>query len=433
MHIGSLELQGSAVLAPLAGVADRAMRELCLSYGAAMVTTEMVSAKGFTMGDRKSRELLKLSDLEHPGAIQLFGYDPTILAEAAKRVEAEFPCEAIDLNMGCPAPKITGNNAGSSLLRDPDLAVSIAKAVVEAVSRPVTVKMRTGWDPDHLVCVDLAKRLEDAGVAALTVHGRTKDQMYAPPVDRSSIKAVVDAVSIPVIANGDVRDGPSAKSMLEETGAAAVMVGRGATGHPWVFEQINAYLKDGTVLPEPTIEEKMQILLDHSAKICEYKGDYIGMRESRKHAAWYIKGMRGAAKFRDSIGKLSTKEELIALTEAAVKDLSISDALVKTLASFADLQEGDLNPALINHTREITVKQEHQPLTVMDTGEGSILMAWFKEDGGSMNIEFLEDGSAEMYVDDEQNDELESFFPATLENLTLFLDAFYSNKNFLEM
>lgn len=319
MHIGSLELQGSAVLAPLAGVADRAMRELCLSYGAAMVTTEMVSAKGFTMGDRKSKELLRLSDLEHPGAIQLFGYDPAILAEAAKRVEAEFPCEAIDLNMGCPAPKITGNNAGSSLLRDPDLAVSIARAVVEAVDKPVTVKMRTGWDPDHLVCVELAKRLEDAGVAALTVHGRTKDQMYAPPVDRSSIKAVVDSVSIPVIANGDVRDGPSAKSMLEETGAAAVMVGRGATGHPWVFEQINAFLKDGTVLPEPPIEEKMQILLDHSAKICEYKGDYIGMRETRKHAAWYIKGMRGAAKFRDSIGKLSTKEELVALTEAVIE------------------------------------------------------------------------------------------------------------------
>ncbi len=319
MKIGDLELQGSAVLAPLAGVSDRAMRELCLSYGAAMVTTEMVSAKGFTMGDRKSKELLLLSDLEHPGAIQLFGYDPTILAEAAKRVEAEFPCEAIDINMGCPAPKITGNNAGSSLLRDLDRATAIAEAVVKAVSKPVTVKMRTGWDPDNLVCVDLAKRLEDVGVAALTVHGRTKDQMYAPPVDRSSIKAVVDAVSIPVIANGDVKDGPSAKSMMEETGADAVMVGRGATGRPWVFEQINAYLKDGTILPEPPIEEKMQLLLNHSEKICEYKGNYIGMRETRKHAAWYIKGMRGAAKFRDSIGKLSTKEELIALTEAVIE------------------------------------------------------------------------------------------------------------------
>lgn len=319
MRIGTLELSSSVVLAPLAGVSDRAMRELCLSYGAAMVTTEMVSAKGFTMGDRKSRELLKLSDLEHPGAIQLFGYDPTILAEAARRVEAEFPCEAIDLNMGCPAPKITGNCSGSALLRDLDLATSIAEAVVNAVEKPVTVKMRTGWDPDHLVCVELAKRLEAVGVAALTVHGRTKEQMYAPPVDRASIKAVVDAVSIPVIANGDVRDGPSARSMLDETGAAAVMVGRGATGRPWVFEQINAYLNDGTLLPDPPIEEQMCILLAHSQKICEYKGDYIGMRETRKHAAWYIKGMRGAAKFRESIGTLSNRDELIALTEAVIE------------------------------------------------------------------------------------------------------------------
>lgn len=315
MQIGSVELQGSAVLAPLAGVADRAMRELCLSYGAAMVTTEMVSAKGYTMRDRKSKELLRLSELEHPGAVQLFGYDPATVAEAAAAAEKEFSFETLDLNMGCPAPKITGNRGGSSLLKDVPLAVEIAAAVVAAVDKPVTVKMRTGWDPDHLVCVDLAKRLEDVGVAALTVHGRTKEQMYAPPVDRASIKAVVDAVSIPVIANGDVRDGPSAASLLEETGAAAVMVGRGAMGRPWVFEQIDAYLKDGTLLPEPPVEERMQVLLRHAAKIVEYKGEYIGMRETRKHAAWYIKGMRGAAQFRNEIGMLSTMEELETLTQ----------------------------------------------------------------------------------------------------------------------
>lgn len=319
MKIGTVELGGAAVLAPLAGVADRAMRELCLSYGAAMVTTEMVSAKGYTMGDRKSKALLQLSELEHPGAVQLFGYDPAILAEAARQVEAEFPCEAIDLNMGCPAPKITGNKGGSSLLREPDLAVEIAAAVVQAVDLPVTVKMRTGWDADHLVCVELAKRLEDAGVAAITVHGRTKDQMYAPPVDRASIKAVVDAVSVPVIANGDVRDGPSAKSMLEETGAAAVMVGRGAMGRPWAFTQINAYLEDGTLLPEPPIEEKMRVLMGHIEKLCEYKGEFIGMREARKHAAWYIKGMRGAAQYRNRIGTLSTMEDLKKLTDEVIE------------------------------------------------------------------------------------------------------------------
>ena len=319
MKIGTVELGGAAVLAPLAGVADRAMRELCLSYGAAMVTTEMVSAKGYTMGDRKSKALLQLSELEHPGAVQLFGYDPAILAEAARQVEAEFPCEAIDLNMGCPAPKITGNKGGSSLLREPDLAVDIAAAVVQAVDLPVTVKMRTGWDADHLVCVELAKRLEGAGVAAIPVHGRTKDQMYAPPVDRASIKAVVDAVSVPVIANGDVRDGPSAKSMLEETGAAAVMVGRGAMGRPWVFTQINAYLEDGTLLPEPPIEEKRRVLMGHIEKLCEYKGEFIGMREARKHAAWYIKGMRGAAQYRNRIGTLSTMEDLKKLTDEVIE------------------------------------------------------------------------------------------------------------------
>ncbi len=319
MKIGTVELGGAAVLAPLAGVADRAMRELCLSYGAAMVTTEMVSAKGYTMGDRKSKALLQLSDLEHPGALQLFGYDPDTLAEAARRAQDEFPCEVIDLNMGCPAPKITGNRAGSFLLRDPDLAVDIAAAVVNAVDKPVTVKLRTGWDEEHLVCVELAKRLEEAGVSAITVHGRTKEQMYGPPVDRASIKAVVDAVSIPVIANGDVRDGPSASSMLEETGAAAVMVGRGAMGRPWAFAQINAYLKDGTVLPEPPIEEKMRVLQEHIEKLCEYKGEFIGMREARKHAAWYIKGIRGAAQYRNRIGALSTLDDLKSLTEEVMK------------------------------------------------------------------------------------------------------------------
>ena len=318
MKIGPVELNGQAVLAPLAGVADRAMRELCLSYGAAMVTTEMVSAKGYTMRDCKSKELLRLSDIEHPGAIQLFGYDPHIVAEAAKAAVGEFDCEIIDINMGCPAPKITGNRGGSSLLKDPALAVSIAAEVVKAVDKPVTVKMRTGWDADHLVCAELAQRLEDVGVAALTVHGRTKEQMYAPPVDRASIKAVVDAVSIPVIANGDVRDGPSAKSMLDETGAAGVMVGRGAMGRPWCFRQINAFLNDGTILPEPSVEERMQVLLQHAAKIVEYKGEYIGMRETRKHAAWYIKGMRGAAQFRHEIGQLSTMDELKALTEKVI-------------------------------------------------------------------------------------------------------------------
>lgn len=296
----------------MAGVADRAMRELCLDYGAAAVTSEMVSAKGFSMGDKKSAELLTLSERERPAAIQLFGDDPKILEKAAK-MAMEYGPDFIDINMGCPAPKIAGNGGGSALLKNPALAQEIARAVVDAVDIPVTAKIRTGWDNDSIVCVEMAKRLEDVGIAAITVHGRTKDQMYAPPVNVDAIRDVKAAVSVPVIGNGDVVDGPSAALMMERTGCDAVMVGRGALGRPWVFYQINAYLSETRVLPEPPVAERMRVMLQHIQTLCEYKGDYIGMREARKHAAWYIKGMRGAAGFRRDIGLLSSMEELEAL------------------------------------------------------------------------------------------------------------------------
>ncbi len=296
----------------MAGVADRAMRELCLDYGAAAVTSEMVSAKGFSMGDKKSAELLTLSERERPAAIQLFGDDPKILEKAAK-MALEYGPDFIDINMGCPAPKIAGNGGGSALLKNPALAQEIARAVVDAVDIPVTAKIRTGWDNDSIVCVEMAKRLEDVGIAAITVHGRTKDQMYAPPVNVDAIRDVKAAVSVPVIGNGDVLDGPSAALMMERTGCDAVMVGRGALGRPWVFYQINAYLSETRVLPEPPVAERMRVMLQHIQTLCEYKGDYIGMREARKHAAWYIKGMRGAAGFRRDIGLLSSMEELEAL------------------------------------------------------------------------------------------------------------------------
>ena len=309
MKLGNVTLSGNAVLAPLAGVADRAMRELCLSYGAAMVTTEMVSAKGFTMNDAKSTELLTLSASEHPAAIQIFGYEPETMARAAEKALAFGP-EVIDINMGCPAPKIANNGSGSALLKDPALAEKIARAVVQAVDIPVTVKYRIGWDPDHNVAVEMGKRMEDAGVAAITVHGRPREQMYAPPVDVESIRAVKQAVSIPVFANGDVRDGLTAAKMLENTGCDGVMVGRGAMGRPWVFQQINAFLSGEHNLPEPPVSERMRVMMKHAQLLCEYKGEYIGMRETRKHAAWYIKGVRGAAQYRRDIGMLSSMEDL---------------------------------------------------------------------------------------------------------------------------
>ena len=313
MFIGNVEIEGKALLAPMAGVADRAFRELCVSYGAAGVTSEMVSAKGFTMGDRKSKALLMLSDAERPAAVQIFGDNPKILAEAARNV-LEFNPNWIDINMGCPAPKIAGNGGGASLMKDPKLAQDIARAVVSELDNtgvPVTVKFRTGWDADHINCVEFAKRMEDVGVAAVTVHGRTKEQMYAPGINYDAIAAVKKAVSIPVIGNGDVVDGPTSSVMLERTGCDAVAVGRGAQGRPWVFQQINGYLSpELRVIPEPPMSEIMRVMINHVQKICEYKGETIGMKEARKHAAWYVRGVRGAAQFRADIGKLSTMEEL---------------------------------------------------------------------------------------------------------------------------
>ena len=310
MKIGNLEIDSrSAGLAPMAGVADMAFRELCVEYGATYVVSEMVSSKGLTMCDRKSKKLLVLSDKERPAAAQIFGNDPQIMAESA-RSTLQFNPDVIDINMGCPAPKIAGNGGGSALLKDPVLAEKIIKAVVDAVDIPVTVKIRIGWDSDNINAVEMAKRAENAGAKAITVHGRTKMQMYAPPVDTDTIALVKKSVSIPVIANGDITDGISAAKMIEKTNCDYLLVGRGALGRPWVFSQISAYLKNEVVLPEPPLSEQMRVMVKHIERICEYKGEKVGIREARKHAAWYIKGIRGAASYRQQVGALSSVDEL---------------------------------------------------------------------------------------------------------------------------
>ncbi|MCR5688982.1 MAG: tRNA dihydrouridine synthase DusB [Clostridiales bacterium] len=309
MYIGNVPINGPAVLAPMAGVADRAFRELCVSYGAAYCVTELVSSKGMTMGDRKSLELLKLSDSERPAAAQIFGNDPDVMAQAAEMAMSVKP-EVIDINMGCPAPKLVKNGYGSALMKDPKLIGRIVRAVVDAVDVPVTVKIRSGTDSGNITAVAAALEAEAAGASAVTVHGRTAAQMYAPPVDRSVIREVKSAVRIPVIGNGDVADGESAKSMIEETGCDLVMVGRGAQGRPWVFSQINAYLKDGAVLPDPPPREKMDIMLSHIAKLCEYKSERIGMNEARKHAIWYTKGIRNSVRFRRELAAVTSMETL---------------------------------------------------------------------------------------------------------------------------
>lgn len=309
MKIGTVEIKGKAVLAPMAGVADRAFRELCVDWGASYVVSEMISSKGVTMGDRKSRELSFLSEAERPAAVQIFGSDPKIMASSVERVMESRP-EIIDINMGCPAPKIAGNGGGASLMKNPELAEEIVRAVVRESPVPVTVKIRSGWDFETINAVEMAKRAEAAGASAVTVHGRTRAQMYAPPVNTDIIAEVKKAVSVPVIGNGDIADCCSAALMLENTNCDLVMVGRGALGAPWVFSQINAYLEYGRVIPEPPVTEKMRVMLKHIGKICEYKGEYVGMREARKHAAWYTKGLRGAAKYRRELGALTSVAQL---------------------------------------------------------------------------------------------------------------------------
>lgn len=320
MEIGNLKIKGCAALAPMAGVADRAFRELCVSYGAAYVVSEMISSKGVSLGDRKSKALMQLSDEERPAGVQIFGNDPSVMAQSVKTVLGVSP-DFVDINMGCPAPKIAGNGGGASLMRHPQLAKEIVEAVVAACgSVPVTVKIRSGWDFENLNAVEMAQNAEKAGAVAVTVHGRTRQQMYASPVDHQMIAEVKKSVSIPVIGNGDIVDGPSAAKMLEETNCDFLMVGRGALGRPWVFSQINAYLQNGIILPEPPVSERMRVMVKHVRKICEYKGERIGIREARKHAAWYAKGIRGAAKYRKDLSMIESVEQLEELAFKITKE-----------------------------------------------------------------------------------------------------------------
>ncbi len=318
MKLGNTELKERAALAPMAGITDRAFREICISYGASYVTSEMISAKGLTMGDRKSGFLMKIGEKEMPASIQIFGCEPDTLALAAKAAE-QTGCIAVDINMGCPAPKVAGHGGGAALMKEPELAAKIAETCVKSVGIPVTCKIRSGWDENSINAVELARMLESAGAAAITVHGRTRRQMYAPPVNYDIIKEVKKAVKIPVTGNGDIIDGESARYMYEYTGCDHVMIGRGALGRPWIFKNINEYFETGIMPPDPPIEERMSVMLKHIELLCEYKGEYVGMREARKHAGWYIKGMRGAASFRREIGALETREQLKELAEKVIK------------------------------------------------------------------------------------------------------------------
>lgn len=319
MKIKNVEIKNGLCLAPMAGIADRAFRELCIRYGAGYTVTEMVSAKGFTMGDKKSRELLVLGEIENPAGAQIFGDDPEIMSQAAIKC-LDFKPQIIDINMGCPAPKIAMNGGGASLMKKPELAGEIIKAVTEAVDIPVTVKIRKGWDDENINAVELAEIAEKNGASAITVHGRTRMQMYSGTVDYDIIAKVKQAVSIPVIGNGDIRDEQSATMMFEKTNCDAIMIGRGALGNPWIFQRLNAYFSECRVLPEVSVSEKMVVMLRHIEKIIEYKGEYTAMREARHHAAYYTKGLHGSAAFRREMGQLETYEQLQELAFRIAKD-----------------------------------------------------------------------------------------------------------------
>jgi len=319
MKIGSLVPDNNIFLAPMAGVTDMPFRILCKEQGCGFVCTEMISARGMYYDDAKTWQLAELAGAELPAAVQIFGSEPEIMAFAAEKLN-DSAADVIDINMGCPTPKITKNGDGCALMLKPGLAGEIIRAVVSASKKPVTVKIRKGWDDGHVNAVELAVLAEKCGAAAVTVHGRTREQFYSGQADWEIIREVKKAVSIPVIGNGDVRSPEDAARMLEYTGCDGVMVGRGAQGNPWIFKRIIHFLRTGQVLPEPDIEEKKAMMLRHLDMMIEYKGEYIGVREMRKHIAWYIKGCKNSARLREKVFRAESYKEVAGLIRAFGED-----------------------------------------------------------------------------------------------------------------
>ncbi len=309
LQIGNVTLENNLVLGPMAGVTDLPFRLLCKEQGAGLLCMEMVSAKGIYYNNKNTEQLLAIDEREHPVSLQLFGSDPDIMSEMAKKIE-ERPFDILDINMGCPVPKVVNNGDGSALMKNPVLAGKIIEKTVHAIQKPVTVKIRKGFDDAHVNAVEMAKVAEASGAAAVAVHGRTREQYYSGKADWDIIRQVKEAVKIPVIGNGDILTPEDAIRMEKQTGCDGFMIARGAQGNPWIFAQILHYFKTGEHLPKPTAEEMVQMMLRHAKMQLAFKGDYTGIREIRKHAAWYTAGYPNAARLRSAINEVESYEQL---------------------------------------------------------------------------------------------------------------------------
>nr|WP_296959757.1 tRNA dihydrouridine synthase DusB [uncultured Mediterraneibacter sp.] len=319
LKIGNVTLENRYILGPMAGVTDLPFRLLCKEQGAGLLCMEMVSAKAILYNNKNTETLLEIHPDEQPVSLQFFGSDPKIMSEMAKRVE-ERPFDIMDINMGCPVPKVVKNGEGSALMKNPKLVHEIVSAMVKAINKPVTVKIRKGFDDTCINAVEIAKIIEDAGAAAVAVHGRTREQYYSGTADWEIIRQVKEAVSIPVIGNGDVTSPQKAEELVKQTGCDGIMIARGAQGNPWIFSEMIAYEQTGQLPDRPTRREVREMMLRHARLQLQYKGEYLGIREMRKHVAWYTKGLQGSAKLREEINRVESYAELEELLERRLPD-----------------------------------------------------------------------------------------------------------------
>ncbi len=319
MKIGNLELKNKVFLSPMAGVTDLPFRLICKEQGCGLLYTEMINGKALCYDDKNTKKMLKIEEEEHPVAVQIFGSEPEFMGRAAE-IMNDYSNEILDINMGCPAPKVVKNGDGSALMKNPKLAEEVLRAVVKNSKKPVTLKIRKGWDDNSVNAVEIAKIAEGCGISALAIHGRTREQFYSGKADWDIIAEIKKNLSIPVIGNGDVFTIEDSINMLDKTGCDAIMIGRGAQGNPWIFKRINHYMNTGEILPEPTLNEKISTAIKHLKLAVEEHGEYVAVREMRKHIAWYLKGLRNSAKLRDEINKIEDYQEVVSKLEYYMED-----------------------------------------------------------------------------------------------------------------